>query len=207
MEFSHVISETVLASAGFFSFYFFLRKLNAIDIILWGTFILSVAFAALFAALGYAGFAKMELLNLFVKKISASAGVLYLIIGIYSLVAEKGLSKKVNYRIIFIGIILSATFITFNLQKQINLIPTIGIPIVSFFAISAVKKCKFKIGFHLLLGVLFSILANFLHFINLPFNQVDTYCNLLASALICFGMTGKPTIVTGQNTINKKTAL
>jgi hypothetical protein len=45
MELSHVISETVLATTGFFTFYVYLRKLKAIDSILWGTFILCVAFA------------------------------------------------------------------------------------------------------------------------------------------------------------------
>jgi di/tricarboxylate transporter len=59
MEMSHIISETVLASAGFFSFFLFLRKLEILDRILWGTFILLVAVAALCAALRYAGFSEM----------------------------------------------------------------------------------------------------------------------------------------------------
>lgn len=36
MELSHVISETVLANTGFFTFYVYLRRLNTIDSILWG---------------------------------------------------------------------------------------------------------------------------------------------------------------------------
>jgi hypothetical protein len=55
MELTHVISETVLASSGFFTFFVNLRKLSSIDKILWGTFILSVAFAALCAAFWFAG--------------------------------------------------------------------------------------------------------------------------------------------------------
>lgn len=76
MEISHIISETVLASAGFFSFFVYLRKLEILDRILWGTFILLVALAALFAALSYAGFSEMRLLNLFFKQIAATSKVL-----------------------------------------------------------------------------------------------------------------------------------
>lgn len=181
----------VLASAGFYTLYANLRKKNQIDKILWGTFILTVAFAALCAALRYAGFAEMGLLNLFVKKISASTGVLYLITGVYNLVVGKRLSRELVYGIIILGVILSFILITFNFQKIIDLIPTIGIPIVCFLGVWAVFKRKFKIGLYLLLGTLFSVLANFIELLNQPFNQIDTYCLLLASALICFGLAGK----------------
>ncbi len=191
MEISHIISEMVLASAGFYTLYANLRKKNQIDKILWGTFILTVAFAALCAALRYAGFAEMGLLNLFVKKISASTGVLYLITGVYNLVVGKRLSRELVYGIIILGVILSFILITFNFQKIIDLIPTIGIPIVCFLGVWAVFKRKFKIGLYLLLGTLFSVLANFIELLNQPFNQIDTYCLLLASALICFGLAGK----------------
>jgi hypothetical protein len=198
MEISHIISETVLAIAGFFSFYVYLRKLPIIDRILLGTFILLVALAALFAALRFVGISEMILPNLYVKQIAATTGVLYLIIGVYSLVANKQLSKEVIYGILIIGFIVSIVFIIFKFEKIINLIPTIGIPILFFLGIWAVRKGKSKIGSYLLLGTLFSILANFIHLLNLPFNRIDTYCLLLASALICFGLAGKNTSQLGQ---------
>jgi hypothetical protein len=193
MGLTHVISETVLSSAGFFAFGFCLRKLNTINRILWGTFILSVAIAALFAALRFGGFTEMGAFNLFFKQIAASAGILFLLIGVFSLVAKKQLSKKAAYSIFFLGLISSVILITFTFQKVIDIIPTIGIPVVCIHGIWAVRKRKFKIGFLLLLATLFSILANFIHLLNLPLNQIDAYCILLAAALICFGLAGKNT--------------
>jgi hypothetical protein len=193
MELSHVISETVLATTGFLTFYVYLRKLNAIDSILWGTFILCVAIAALCAALRFAGFDEMILLNLYFKQFAASAGVLYLVLGVYSLVANVQLSKKVVYGALSLGFISSVVFIIFNFQKIIDIIPTVGIPIVCLLGIWAISKRRLKIGFYLLLGTFFSILANFIQLLDLPFNQIDTYCFLLASALFCFGLAGNKT--------------
>jgi hypothetical protein len=94
---------------------------------------------------------------------------------------------------LFAGFLSSVVLITFKFSKIIELIPTTGIPILFFLGIRAVTKRKFKTGCYLLLATLFSILANFIHLLNLPFNQIDTYCLLLASALICFGLAGKNT--------------
>jgi hypothetical protein len=191
MEISHIISESVLAIASFFSFFFFLRKLEMLNRILWGTFILFVAVAALCAAFRYAGFSEMGLFNLFFKQIAATAGVLFLIIAVYSLITNKRLSKEVVYGILFVGFISAIIFITFKFTKVIYLIPTFGIPALFILGIWAVRKRKFKIGFYILLGTLFSILANFIQLLKLPFNQVDAFCLLLASALICFGLAGE----------------
>ena len=193
MELSHIISETLLAGSGLFTFLIHLKKLNTIDKILWGTFILSVAIAALCAALRFAGFVEMSLPNIFFKQIAASAGVLFLTMGVYSLVANKQISKKIVYGVIFSGVISSVVFISFNFQKVIDIIPKIGITLVCLLGIWAVIKRRFKIGFYLLLGTFFSVLANFIQIINLPFNQIDSYCVLLATALICFGLAGRNT--------------
>jgi hypothetical protein len=193
MKLTHIISETVLASVGFSVFGFCLRKLSTIDRITWGTFILCVAVAALFAALRFGGFTEMGAFNLFFKQIAASTGIVFLLLGVYSLVAEKRLPKKTVYGIFFLGFISSVVLITFNLQKVIDIIPTIGIPIVCIFGLWAVRKRNFKIGLLLLSATLFAILANFIQLLNLPLNQIDTYCILLAAALICFGIAGKNT--------------
>jgi hypothetical protein len=191
MELTHVISETVLASAGFFSFFVYLRKLNSIDKILWGTFTLSVAIAAFCAAFWFAGIEFMGILNLHIKKISSSAGVIYLVMGVYSLVTGVHFSKKTVYIILLFGFLSLITFIAFNLQNMFTLMPTIGIPMVLILGLWAIKMRKYKVGLYILLGTFFSIIANFLYLFNLPFNQIDAYCLLLASALICFGLAGK----------------
>ncbi len=191
MEFSHWVSETVLSSVGFFTFYACVRKLNTLDCMLWGTFILSVSVAALFAALRYAGFSEMIPFNLFFKQIAASAGVISIVMGAYSLVLHHQFSKKTVYGALFVGFILMFVFINFNFEYGFALTPTIGIPIVFLLGIWAVFKGLLRIGIFLLLGTLFSVCANFIDLLRLPFNQVDTYCILLAAALICFGLAAK----------------
>jgi hypothetical protein len=191
MKLTHVISETLLASSGFFTFFVNLRKLSSIDKILWGTFILSVAFAALCAAFWFAGIEIMGTFNLHIKKISTSAGVIYLVMGVYSLVTGVHFSKEIVYIVLLFGFLSLTTFITFNLQNMFTLMPTIGISMVLILGLWAIKMRKYKVGLYILLGTFFSIIANFLYLFNLPFNQIDAYCLLLASALICFGLAGK----------------
>jgi hypothetical protein len=191
MELSHLLSEMVLSSAGFFTFYVCLRKLNTLDGILWGTFILAVSIAAVFAALRFAGFSGMIPFNIFFKQIASSVGVISLVMGAYSLVFNQQFSKKVVYSVLFIGFILMFVFIVFNLGQGFNVIPVIGIPIVFFLSIWAFIKGRLRIGLILLLATMFSVFANFIDLLQLPFNQVDTYCILLAAALICFGLAGK----------------
>lgn len=195
MEISHVISESILAFSGFFAFYYYLRKLHVADKFLWGTFIILVALAALCAALSYAGFTEMGRLNIVLKQIAASTGVLLLVIGISSLVYNKHIPNILVYRISFLGIISSIILIITDLQTIIDLIPSIGISIVFLLGISALNKRKFKIGFQLILGTFFSILANFIYMFELPINQIDAYCFLLSAALICFGSAGGNTEV------------
>jgi hypothetical protein len=124
--------------------------------------------------------------------------VLYLIIAVYSLIVNKRLPKEVIYGILFIGFISSIIFITFQFIKIINLIPSIGIPILFMLGIWAVRKRKFKIGCYILLGTFFSILANFIQLLKLLFNQVDAFCFLLASALMCFGLAGENANLSNQ---------
>jgi hypothetical protein len=55
---------------------------------------LLIALAACFAALSYAGFLQMRLLNKFFKQIAATAGVLFIIIAVYNLIAKKTIIKR-----------------------------------------------------------------------------------------------------------------
>jgi hypothetical protein len=194
MDLSHVISETTLASAGFFSFYYCLSKLGVFDKILWGTFTLSIAVAALCAAFWFAGIEIMGQFNLHIKKISTTAGVIYLLAGIYSHVNEVRFSRKTVYTILLLGFLSLIASITFDWLNIFTLLPSIGIPLVFILGLWALKLQKYKIGLYILLATFFSMVANFLNFFNLPFDQINTYCLLNASALICFGLARKTSL-------------
>lgn len=203
MQHSHIISEMVLAISGFFVFFNYLKKQNKTFNVLWGTFILSVSIAAFFAALRFAGFAKFDIFNLFFKQIAATAGVMYLTIVIYFNVTNNQISKKTMFGTVLSGIITAFTCISFQFQKVIDIIPMFGILVVFLLGIWALKKRNNKLGSYLVLATFFASLANFIQIFNLPIDEIDSYCVLLAMALICFGFAAKSNPIPKQEIIKK----
>lgn len=189
MQTSHIISDTVLSSIGFFVFFKYLIKLNVSSTLLWESFILSVAVAAGFGALRFAGVAQMGAISIFFQKVASTVGAVGLIAASYSLIAEKQISRTTAYIVLGIGFVLLGITEFYELTKVRNLVAMVGLPIVALFGIWAIVKGKTKAGLLLLGGVGFAALAVFsTKFTENPSDSIDAYHYLLALSVLCFGM-------------------
>ncbi|MEY4538429.1 MAG: hypothetical protein RLZZ306_186 [Bacteroidota bacterium] len=191
MQISNFLSESFLTLSGFSTFYFLLRKLPLTQIILWGTFILSVSITSFFSALYFAGVSGMNQWHDFFKNIGSSAGIILLVLGIYSLVFKKNFSSKTVVMVVTSVFAFSMIGVFLNLEKVFETTPLIGILIVLLLGIIALIKRNKDVGFYLLSATFFSILANTFNLLKLPINQLSIYCFLLSCVLICFGLAAK----------------
>lgn len=189
MELSHVISDFVLAAVGFFVFFKYLIKLDTLSTILWESFILSVAIAALLGGIRYAGYVQAGQASAFFQKLAATAGALGLLTAAYQLVSGKVISQLLGYVIIGIGFILLAIteFMDFTIVR--NYIALVCLPLVAVLGIWAILQGKVMVGSLLIGGVLFAAAAVFTpQYLTNAADGIDAYHYLLAIAVLCFGL-------------------
>jgi hypothetical protein len=191
MQITNLLSESFLTISGFLTFYFLLRKLPLTQIILWGTFTLSVSITSFFSALYFAGVSGMNQWHDFFRNIGSSTGIILLVVGIYSLVFKKAFSIKMVFLISASVLAFSLISMYLNLQKVFEIMPLVGILIVLIFGVIAFIKGNKRISSYLLIATLFSILANTFNLLKLPFNPLCVYCVLISCVLICFGLAAK----------------
>ncbi len=191
MQITNLISESFLSLTGFLTYYFLIRKIPQKQVLLWGTFILSVAMTAFFSALYFAGVSGMDNWHDFFKNIGSSTGIILLVAGIYSLIFKETFSSKPTFWIVALSLGFALICMFLNLNQVFVLMPLIGILCVLIFGIIALKKGYKQAGIYLLLATLFSILANTFNLLELSINPISAYCFFLACVLVCFGMAAK----------------
>lgn len=188
MQISHVVSDAVLASVGFFVFFRYLLKLELIYCLLWESFILSIAFAAFFGTIRFAGFEAATPISSFFQHLAASAGALGLVAVSFSLALDKPLTKNMGIAILAIGFILFFMIEGLGFMQLTQHISLFAIPMVLVLGVVAVVRGKKKLGFFLVLGVVFAALATFSHkFLPENFDKTDVYHYLIALSIFSFG--------------------
>jgi hypothetical protein len=190
MKLSNFLSESFLTISGFLTYYFLLRKLPLTSMILWGTFILSVAITSFFSALYFAGIEGMNQWHDFFRNIGSSMGIILLVVGVYSVVFKKTFSIQKVFIIASVGLAFALIGTYLDLAKVFEITPLIGILIVLIFGIIALVKGNKRVATYLLLATLFSVLANTFPLLKLPVNELSVYCFLLSCVLVCFGLAG-----------------
>jgi hypothetical protein len=168
MEISHVISEVVLAAVGFFVFFAYLNKLKLVECLLWEAFVLSVAVAALFGAVKFAG-----------------------VVGAFILVLQKDLSSTAIYSIIGLGFLAMLIINLLGYYQAFKFIPEVCISLMMMIGFWALFKGLRTEGIFILLGTIFGILATYNKALKLPIDPTDMYHYLLALALLCYGFAAK----------------
>lgn len=189
MELAHVISDLVLAAVGFFVFFRYLTKLDTLSTILWESFVLSVALAALLGAIRYAGYLQAGEASAFFQKLAATVGALGLLTAAYQLVSGKMINQMLGYAIIGIGFVLLAVTEFMDFTTVRNYVALVCLPIVSLLGIWALVKSKTTIGLFLIGGVGFAAAAVFSpQYLANAADGIDAYHYLMAIAVLCFGL-------------------
>lgn len=189
MEISHVVSDFVLAAVAFFVFFKYLRKLDTLSTILWESFVLSVAIAAVLGGIRYAGYSQVGEISAFFQKIAATVGALGLLTASYQLVSGKKLSSLFGFIVIGFGFILLAVTEVMDFTTIRNNVALVCLPLVALLGIWALVKGKTLVGLMLITGVIFAAAAVFSpQYLANAADGIDAYHYLLATAVLCFGL-------------------
>jgi energy-converting hydrogenase Eha subunit C len=189
MHTSHVISDVILALTGFFVFFKYLKPLDFFDTILWESFVLSVAAAAVIGAIGFAGIQDIGWVGVFFQNIATIVGALSIVVASWFLVTDKPINKNIAIGVLAIGFILLVLKLTLNIAP-ISVFTSIGaMLLVAIIAIYGIVNGNKKAAIWLLAAVILATLANFRdNFITESALAVDAYHYLLAASLLCFGL-------------------
>ncbi len=189
MEIAHVISDAVLALVGIFVFFRYLSKLDLYHTLLWESFILSVAVAALFGVLKFAGVEAAAAPSVFFQKIAATVGAIGLVAAVWFLMNDKLPNKVTGLAVLGLGFLLFALDEALGLLDVTKKVPLVAMVAVAVGAIYGLIKGQTKPALWVLLGVFFAGLATFRDkLITDIHDSVDAYHYLLAASLICFGI-------------------
>lgn len=189
MQFSHIISDGLLAATGLFVFFRYLSKLNFWETLLWESFVLSVAIAAAFGLLGYSGITDFGWIGVFFQNLATIVGVLGLVVGAWHLVNNKTVNQQNAIFTMALGFVLLISKLALKIAP-ISMVTSIGgIGVILLIAIYGIFNGNKKASIWLLVAVIFAALANFKdQFIVDASLAVDVYHYLLAASLLCFGV-------------------
>jgi hypothetical protein len=189
MQTSHLISDAVLALAGFFVFFRYLLKLDFIETLLWESFILSVAVAAVFGVIGYAGFNDFGWLGVFFQNLATIVGPISLALAAWYLVNNQAPNRNIAFGVLGLGFVLLALKLIFNFAPISTITSIGGMLAIALIGIFGIVKGNRNAGFWLLIGVVFAALANFRgQFIADTVLSTDVYHYLLTASVLCFGV-------------------
>lgn len=189
MQLSHFISDGILAATGLFVFFRYLVKLNFWETLLWESFVLSVAIAAAFGALGYAGITDFGWVGVFFQNLATIVGVLCMVVGAWHLVNNKTVRQQNAIFIMALGFVLLVLKLALNIAPITTFTSIGGIALLIIISIYGLIKGNKKAAAWILAAVIFAALANFRDkFIADATLAIDVYHYLLAASLLCFGL-------------------
>lgn len=189
MEVSHVISDSILCLTAFFVFFRFLSRLELIETLLWESFVLSVAVAALFGTMRYAGVERADYLSIFFQHLAVTVGGMGLVTCTWAIALNKRPNKNFVYAVIGFGFALFAVSEAFNFSEITRFMPLVSMPLVAIAALWALLKGKTAFGVLVLLAIGLLALAVFREkFIPNQNDAIDAYHYLLAAAIVLLGI-------------------
>jgi hypothetical protein len=199
MELSHAISDSVLALTGFFVFFKYLRPLEMPTTLLWEAFVLSVAVAALFGAIGFAGYLPAKSASMFFQVLAGSAGALALVSVVFMQVMNKKIDPKMAYVIVGLGMILFTFIFSINQQDVLKMVSNIAIPLVFLLGVFAFFKGQTTTGTWAIAAVIALVLATFNQKIlaNAIIDKTDLYHIFLIMAIFALGKVAEQNPVKG----------
>lgn len=194
MQLSHVISDAVLAAAGFIGFFRYSLR-NPIPLaLLWGLFLLSVALAALFGALRFAAVHdNMIHLSEFFQHMAATLGSCGLILGATGSVLGKKVPWGLMALFVLAGLILLGMVRHFEVHSILQLMPAATMLTIVGIGLGAFVQGKQVAGSLLIAAVVLSAAAIWTlgNLANRDLG-IDGYHYLLAASLLCFSVASLP---------------
>lgn len=191
MIFSHILSGSVLAGAGFGVFWHFFGKISLFNRLLWGFFLLITSLAALTGVFLYAGSVSLRPLHQSMIILSDSLGVVCVVTGVYALLNQRTLSLLTFVSTVLFGLFLFISLLLPDVRVFTPIVPSLGILVLMLLAVFALLQ-RDKRGLWVVLAAMLMGLSTkadaFVGFIH----PTDFYHYTTALALWFFGKAAQP---------------
>lgn len=189
MDLINGFSDIILALVSLYVFFKYIKPLDFSSTVLWESFILSVAIAALFGALGFFGFVKAIPISLFFEKLATINGAIGLVGASTALASGTDFSKWGSYSFIVLGFILLALYEVFEIHSVAFWTPILCMCIVFVLGLFAMIRGKVTEGIWIVIGVVFFSLGTFRKDIFGDNNfSTGLYHLLMAAGVLSIGM-------------------
>lgn len=197
MDLANGITDIILALVSLYVFFRFLNPQNFSTTVLWESFVLSVAVAALFGALGFFGFSKAIPISVFFQKLATINGGIGLVAAVAALVSGTDFSRWTSYGFIALGFIFFALFEVVDIKPVLFWVPVIAMSMVLILGLFGLIRGKVKEGLWVIIGVAFFAVGTFRKdiFGDNDFS-ISLYHLLMAGGVLSIGMANSGVVLT-----------
>lgn len=135
MNFSHILSGSILAGAGIGVFWHYFSRISLFDRLLWGFFLLTTSLAAFIGVVEYAGNELLGPLHQPIIVLSGSLGVVCVVTAVYALLNQRTLSLLFFTSTVFFGLVLFIGLLLPNGRVFTPVVSSLGILILMLLAV------------------------------------------------------------------------
>ena len=191
MIFSHIVSGSILAGAGFGVFWHFFGKISLFNRLLWGFFLLITSLAALMGVLLYAGNVSLRPLHQSMIVLSDSLGVVCVVTAVYALLNQRTLSLLTFVATVLFGLLLFIGLLLPDVRVFTPIVPSLGILVLMLLAVFSLLQ-RNKRGLWVVLAAMLMGLATKANAFDGFVHPTDFYHYASALALWFFGKAAQP---------------
>ncbi|GAB3499144.1 hypothetical protein GCM10027341_21820 [Spirosoma knui] len=135
MIFSHILSGSVLAGAGFGVFWHFFGRISLFNRLLWGFFLLTTSLAALIGVALYAGNDALKPLHSSMIVLSDTLGVVCVVTAVYALLNRRTLTLLTFVAAVLFGLFLFISLLLPDVRVFTPIVPSLGILALMLLAV------------------------------------------------------------------------
>ncbi|GAB3560157.1 DUF6962 family protein [Spirosoma fluminis] len=135
MIFSHILSGSILAGAGFGVFWHFFGRISLFNRLLWGFFLLTTSLAALIGVVLYAGNDGLKQLHSSMIVLSDTLGVVCVVTAVYALLNRRTLTLLTFVAAVLFGLFLFIGLLLPDVRVFTPIVPSLGILALMLLAV------------------------------------------------------------------------
>ena len=191
MIFSHILSGSILAGAGFGVFWHFFGQISLFNRLLWGFFLLITSLAALMGVFLYAGNVSLRPLHQSMIILSDSLGVVCVVTAVYALLNQRTLSLLTFVSTVLFGLLLFISLLLPDVRVFTPIVPSLGILVLMLLAVFSLLQ-RNKRGLWVVLAAMLMGLSTKAGAFDGFIHPTDFYHYTTALALWFFGKAAQP---------------
>jgi hypothetical protein len=189
MHIQHLLSELFILAACLYVFLRHIKPLPLANELLWESFVLSVAVAALFGMLRYTGQDWARPVSAVFQQLATITGAVGLVAGVYALVMDKLYSANTTFLVLAVGFILLLLQIGPKLDIVGQMVPVVAMAAILALAILAFGRKKTGLGMWLIMAVAFFASSQFSsQLFGQNEQSIDLFHYFTTAGILCLGI-------------------